>query len=116
MLIACLLLWWGASPRWMVDAPFWNQTKILSYPLQKLAEEQDTNQSMSAELNALKSKLLEIKEQTIIVDDEYEAEKLGWQKVREAMGVEIERLNCDLQVHLTPKLESVSNSPGEVLP
>lgn len=64
---------------------------------QKLAEEQDTNQSMSAELNALKSKLLEIKEQTIIVDDEYEAEKLGWQKVREAMGVEIERLNCDLQ-------------------
>lgn len=53
---------------------------------------------MSTEMNALKSKLLEIKDQTILIDEEYEAEKLSWQKVREGMGQEIEQLKQDVQV------------------
>uniref|UniRef100_A0A8D8QVT9 Uncharacterized protein n=1 Tax=Cacopsylla melanoneura TaxID=428564 RepID=A0A8D8QVT9_9HEMI len=48
-------------------------------------------------MNAIKCKLLEIKDQTIIIDEEYEAEKDSWQKVREAMGAEIEQLKIDLQ-------------------
>uniref|UniRef100_A0A8D8T8K0 Centrosomal protein of 290 kDa n=1 Tax=Cacopsylla melanoneura TaxID=428564 RepID=A0A8D8T8K0_9HEMI len=70
------------------------ELKILT---EKLAEEQENNQIITSEMNAIKCKLLEIKDQTIIIDEEYEAEKESWHKVREAMGAEIEQLKIDLQ-------------------